>query len=77
MPGDRDDENAPRRGAVRPPPSDAPSRVEVPRMEPPPPSLEAMVQSNRQDARPDARGSWLLWLALFVVAVAVTAYVAR
>jgi len=75
--GESDDANAPRRGAVRPPPSDAPSHVDVPRMEPPPPSLEAMVRSSRQDARRDAGGTWLLWLALLVVAVAVTAYVAR
>jgi hypothetical protein len=46
-------------------------------MEPPPPSLEAMVRSSRQDSRRDAGGTWLLWLALLVVAVAVTAYVAR
>jgi hypothetical protein len=46
-------------------------------MEPPPPSLEAMVRSNRRDDGAEPRASWLLWLALMVVAVAVTAYVAR
>jgi hypothetical protein len=71
------------RGAVRPPPSsvsaDAPDLVDVPRMEPPPPSLEAMVQSRpRSSRRREAAGSsWLLWLLLVAVAAAVTVYMTR
>lgn len=78
MPGSRDDERA--RGAVRPPPSlasdDAPESVDVPRMEPPPPSLEAMVQSGQRTAA-ESGSSWLLWVALVVVAALVTGYVMR
>jgi hypothetical protein len=45
-------------------------------MEPPPPSLEAMVQSSAE-ARDATGPSWLLWLALVGVAAAVTGYVLR
>ncbi|HVY31718.1 MAG TPA: hypothetical protein VHB79_34520 [Polyangiaceae bacterium] len=76
-----DDVPAPRRGAVPPPPSltpdDAPDTLEVPRLEPPPPSLEAMVHSVARRPEPKSSNSWLLWLALVVVAVGVTAYVMR
>jgi len=71
------------RGAVRPPPSsvpaDAPDLVDVPRMEPPPPSLEAMVQSRPRSSRrrEAACSSWLPWLLFVVVAAAVTAYITR
>ena len=81
--GSSDDERSRGRGAVRPPPSsvpaDAPDLVDVPRMEPPPPSLEAMVQSRPRSSRgrESASSSWLLWLLLVVVAAAVTAYVTR
>lgn len=46
-------------------------------MEPPPPSLEAMVQTNRPDVARKSGRSWRLWLALAVVAVALTAYLLR
>jgi len=48
-------------------------------MEPPPPSLEAMVQSRpRSSRRREAAGSsWLPWLLFVVVAAAVTAYITR
>ncbi|HXK16848.1 MAG TPA: hypothetical protein VNG33_03505 [Polyangiaceae bacterium] len=83
MPGSSDDVPARGRGAVRPPPSlspeDAPDSVDVPRMEPPPPSLEAMVQSRpRSSRRQETTGSsWLLWVLLVVVAAGITAYVTR
>lgn len=76
MPGESDDVPVPRRGAVRPPPSGAPASVDVPRMEPPPPSLEAMVGSSRREAK-GAGGAWLLWLAVVLVAVGLTAYLTR
>ena len=44
-------------------------------MEPPPASLEAMVQSGR--AGDEATVPAWLWIALLVVAAAVTAYVMR
>jgi MYXO-CTERM domain-containing protein len=80
--GSDDDAPAPRRGAVRPPPSlapdDAPATIDVPRMEPPPPSLEAMVQSaQRSNATGGSGSSWWLWALLVVAAVAVTGYVMR
>lgn len=81
MNGHSDDAPLPKRGVVRPPPSLAPDdtpEVEVPRMEPPPPSLEAMVQSTGPLRRkPEPGPSWLLWLALVLVAVGITAYVTR
>jgi hypothetical protein len=75
VPGDSDEVSV-RRGVVRPPPSDAPESVDVPRMEPPPPSLEAMVQRAR-GAGPEPSRSWLMWLALLVVAAGLVAYVTR
>lgn len=83
VPGSSDDVPDRGRGAVRPPPSlspgDAPDSVDVPRMEPPPPSLEAMVQSRpRSSRRQEATSSgWLLWVLLVVVAAGITAYVTR
>ncbi|HYJ07828.1 MAG TPA: hypothetical protein VEX18_02440 [Polyangiaceae bacterium] len=79
MSGPGDDEPAPRRGAVPPPPSpgEGPDSVHLPRMEPPPPSLEAMIQSRGGSARSESGSSWPLWVALLVVAAAVTGYVMR
>ena len=83
MSGTRDDQPV-RRGAVRPPPStapdDAPETIDVPRMEPPPASLEAMVHSRRRVASAQPESHWLLWVALLVlvvVAAAITGYVTR
>jgi hypothetical protein len=79
--GESDDAPRPKRGAVRPPPSlapdDAPPSVDVPRMDPPPPSLEAMVQSNRREAESEAGPAWWLWVLLVLAGAAVTAYVMR
>lgn len=76
--GPPDDPSARRRGAVPPPPSlgpDEPPAPVVPRMEPPPASLEAMVHSGR--AGDEASVPAWLWIVLLVVAAAVTAYVMR
>ena len=54
-----------------------PPSVDVPRLEPPPPSLEAMVASGRREPTAAAGSRWLLWVLLLVVALGVTAYVAR
>ena len=81
MSGPSDDEPVRRRGAVPPPrslaPEDAPDAVEVPRMEPPPPSLEAMVQSVDRVRRPEPNSSWVLWVVVALVTAALTAYVMR
>jgi hypothetical protein len=58
-------------------PDDAPETLGVSRLEPPPPSLEAMVQSGARPEPKSGNSSWLLWLALVVVAAGVTAYVMR
>jgi hypothetical protein len=72
-----DDERAPRRGAVPPPPDDSPESVHFPRLEPPPASLEAMVQSKSRSRPPEGGSSWLLWVVLVVVAVVITGYVMK
>jgi hypothetical protein len=72
-----DDEPAPRRGAVPPPPDEGPESVHLPRMEPPPASLEAMIQSGNRARPAEAGSSWLLWVALVVVAAVITGYVMR
>jgi hypothetical protein len=77
--GSSDDGSHRGRGIVRPPPGpDGDSEVEVPRLEPPPPSLEAMVQSAPLKPQVEQRSSWpvLLVLAL-LAAVVITAYVSR
>jgi len=65
---------------VPPPPSsspeDAPDSVEVPRMDPPPPSLEAMVQSAPASTSAKSRPVWPLLLLVLVVA-AITFFVMR
>jgi hypothetical protein len=84
VPGSNDDVPARGpRGAVPPPrsmePEDAPNPVDVPRMEPPPPSLEAMMHSRPRSSRrkEETSGSWLLWILLVLVAAGITAYVTR
>jgi hypothetical protein len=48
--------------------------VEVPRMEPPPASLEAMVRSRPgSPLAPDKQPPWL-WITLIVIVIAVVAY---
>jgi hypothetical protein len=46
-------------------------------MEPPPPSLEAMVRSTRSEPKAPARTPWLWWGALVLLAAGLAAYVAR
>ena len=79
----RDDVPA-RSGGVLPPPSlapgDAPESIDVPRMEPPPPSLEAMVEvrGRAKQTRPSPPATaWWVWLLVALVTAAVTAYVMR
>ena len=57
-----------------PPPADSPESVDVPRMEPPPASLEAMVRS-RAGTPPTLEGgpSWV-WVALLIVTIVAIAY---
>jgi len=78
--GSDHDEPARLRGAVRPPPSsspeDAPDSVDVPRMEPPPPSLEAMVQSAPASSSAKSRPMWPL-LVLVLLVAAITFFVMR
>lgn len=62
----------------RPASDDSSPQIEVPRLEPPPPSLEAMVQSAPRSRTVESRtSSWLLWVALVVAAALLTAYVTR
>jgi hypothetical protein len=77
--GPTDGDSARARGLVRPPPTpeDVPSSVEVPRLEPPPQSLEAMVQSAPRKAEAAERSSWPLLVALILLAAVITAYVSR
>jgi hypothetical protein len=46
-------------------------------MEPPPPSLEAMVQSRSRSLPAEEGSSWLLWVVLVVVAAIITGYVMK
>lgn len=47
-------------------------------MDPPPPSLEAMVQSRPAFRRPKQTDSgWFYWATLIVLAVAIAAYLMR
>lgn len=79
----RDDVPA-RSGGVLPPPSltpgDAPDSIDVPRMEPPPPSLEAMVEGRPRVTKPRPSSpaiAWWVWLLVALLTAAVTAYVVR
>ncbi|MEI9949600.1 MAG: hypothetical protein WDO74_11625 [Pseudomonadota bacterium] len=68
--------NKPRAGRpyLPPPPDDSPESVDVPRMEPPPASLEAMVRSRRGSPLSVERGQSWLWMVLLILAIAVIAY---
>jgi hypothetical protein len=50
-------------------------------MEPPPPSLEAMVQSGGRPSfrrrREQEGNAWLLWVLVVLVAAGITFYVTR
>ena len=56
-----------------PPPDGSPESVDVPRMEPPPASLEAMVRSRPGAPLPPERQSSRIWVALIVIAIAIGA----
>jgi len=67
-------------GVLPPPPGagDAPGTVSVPPLEPPPRSLEAMVQSRiRPKPRAAEKNPWLLLFALFLLGMLVTMYFQR
>jgi len=57
-----------------PPPDESSEAVDVPRMEPPPASLEAMVHSGAgAPATPERKWSWV-WTAVIVIVIAAVAY---
>ncbi|HEY3255740.1 MAG TPA: hypothetical protein VGJ91_17395 [Polyangiaceae bacterium] len=57
-----------------PPPDGSAESVDVPRMEPPPASLEAMVRSQPGAPLAPARQSSWVWVLLTVIAIAAIAY---
>jgi len=57
-----------------PPPDEALDSVKLPRMEPPPPSLEAMVRSGPGAPLPSERHSSWVWVVLIVLAIGAIAY---
>jgi hypothetical protein len=77
--GESDDspKSSRKRGLVTPPPPDAPATVDVPRMEPPPASLEAMVNSAKRGNERRESSPWLFIAVLIVAAAALTSYVMR
>ena len=62
------------RGYLPPPPDDAPESVHVPRIEPPPASLEAMVRSKPGAELVPERGPTWVWTVLLIVAIGAIAY---
>ena len=74
------DPPAPRRGSrpyLPPPPEtgdDSPDSFEVPRMEPPPRSLEAMVRRRPGSPLAPAKSSRWLWIALLMVTIGALFY---
>jgi hypothetical protein len=74
---DDDAEPRPKRGAVPPPPDEDPASVHLPRMEPPPASLGAMVQSRRKAPPRETGNAWWLWALLILLAALLTGYVTR
>jgi hypothetical protein len=58
-------------------PEDAPDSIDVPRMDPPPPSLEAMVQSAGSTRGPEPKSNWIFWVVIALVTAALTVYVMR
>ena len=60
-----------------PPPAtrdDSPESFDVPRMEPPPASLEAMVRSKPGSPLPSERSGPWLWIAGLALLIAAAAY---
>jgi hypothetical protein len=73
-PEDKSDKPRASRHYLPPPPDVSAESVDVPRMEPPPASLEAMVRSRPgSPLTPDRQPSWI-WIALIVVAIGAIAY---
>ncbi|HEY0467241.1 MAG TPA: hypothetical protein VGC79_23735 [Polyangiaceae bacterium] len=62
------------RNYLPPPPDDSPESVDVPRMEPPPASLEAMVRSRPGAPLTSERGPTWPWLVLLIIAIGAAAY---
>ncbi len=59
-----------------PPPDDSPESIDVPRMDPPPASLEAMVRSRPGSPLPPERDtSWVGVILLVAALLAITVYV--
>jgi hypothetical protein len=46
-------------------------------MDPPPPSLEAMVQSAGSTRGPEPKSNWIFWVVIALVTAALTVYVMR
>ena len=76
------DPSEPRRGSrpyLPPPPEtrdDSPESVDVPRMEPPPASLEALVRRRPASSTTPERSSRWLWIGLLMVTIGVVMYYA-
>ncbi|MES1177821.1 MAG: hypothetical protein ABUL62_26080 [Myxococcales bacterium] len=70
----------PRRGSrpyLPPPPEtrdDSPESFDVPRMEPPPPSLEALVRKRPGAPLAPAKGSQWVWIGLLIVTIGAAMY---
>lgn len=73
-PSDNSDKPRGSRHYLPPPPDDSAESVDVPRMEPPPPSLEAMVHSRPGAPLPAERGPSWVWIALTTIVIGVIAY---
>jgi hypothetical protein len=73
-PSDKPDKPKASRHYLPPPPDGSAESVDVPRMEPPPASLEAMVRSRPgSPLAPEKQLSWI-WIALILIAIGAIAY---
>ena len=73
-PSDKSDKPGGSRHYLPPPPDESAESVDVPRMEPPPPSLEAMVHSRPgAPLSPERQPSWV-WIALIMIVIGAIAY---
>ena len=74
------DPSEPRRGSrpyLPPPPEtrdDSPESFDVPRMEPPPASLEALVRRSPGSPLAPSKNSRWLWVALLIVGIGAAMY---
>ena len=69
-----DDKPRGSRHYLPPPPDGSAESVDVPRMEPPPASLEAMVRSRPGAPLPPERQPPWLWVTLIVIVIGAIAY---